>query len=140
MNVSYTCTHFLFIVQRKNLRFNFLLFFLFTVFSIMYYFVIVLFLSGTVAMTHILRTLHRDIIRYNHMHSSVSKNAHIWLSKYLSAYSVQFSKLYFFLQYSKWNYNTFLMYSNFTYYIESEIMELCRFLKCICKFIRKLFY
>ncbi|XP_074179421.1 transmembrane 9 superfamily member 2 [Rhinolophus sinicus] len=38
-------------------------------FSIMNSFVIVLFLSGMVAMI-ILRTLHRDIVRYNHMNAS----------------------------------------------------------------------
>lgn len=39
-------------------------------------FVIVLFLSGMVAMI-LLRTLHKDIIRYNQASFSVSKNAHI---------------------------------------------------------------
>lgn len=38
--------------------------------------VIVLFLSGMVAMI-MLRTLHRDIARYNQMDNSVS-NSHVW--------------------------------------------------------------
>ena len=100
--LSFTCAQiFFFTVQIRNLRFNFYFYF-FPFSSILNSFVIVVFLTGMVAMI-ILRTLHKDIIRYNQVCFPVNKNAHIWLSQYLNACFAQFSRLYFYLEYSTLN-------------------------------------
>lgn len=56
----------------------------FFIYSIMNSLVIVLFLSGMVAMI-ILRTLHKDIARYNQIDSSVSKMYSFYMSTFFCA-------------------------------------------------------